>query len=340
MATKGTPRHVQRISNMGVIAGRAFVLVAVLAGSAEADEPQAAPPAPSAPTAPAPPAPATLAAPATPATPAPPAAPAASAAPATPAAETAPAPLGITASLAGTAQHQEEDQRTFMMVAAVQYTRPAGPRFFGRIGWVHADDGATSLSNPLIGASLPFSLPRSFGLDLHVFGTLPVGTGGGDDADPNALRASLMGTDWHGPMFAPNHLTAAGGAKLSFAHPPVFASLDASLYYLSRVRGEEIDPIGPSVTLTATKLIVAFAVSSRFSAYAGAAQIRYWGEPEFLQGSSPSARDDHYAFAGLEAGFVLGGQQVRPGLLYARAVDLPKSGRSFQLAELSVSISF
>lgn len=312
MATKGTPRHVQRISSMGVIAGRACVLVAVLAGSAGANAPQEAPPAP-----------------------------AAEPAPATPAAEAAPAPLGITASLTGTAQHQdqEDNERAFMMIAAAQYTRPAGPSFFGRIGWVHAG-GAASLSNLLLGASMPFSLPRSFGLELRVFGALPVGTGGGDDADPGALGASLTATDWHGPMFAPNHLTAAGGVKLSFAHPPLFAFLDASLYYMSRVRGEAIDPVGPSVTLTATKLVVAFAMSSRFSAYAGAAQTRYWGEPEFLQGSSPSARDDHYAFAGLEAGFVLGGQQVRPGLLYGRAVDSPKSGRSFQVAELSVSISF
>jgi hypothetical protein len=186
---------------------------------------------------------------------------------------------------------------------------------------------------------MPISLPRGFGLSVRALVVVPVGTGGGDDADPAVLRASLSGTDWNGPIFAPNHLTSSGGVRLSFGRGPLYAFFDTGLYYAKRVRGEEIDPVGPSVTFSATQLVAGIAPTSKLFLYAGAVQTRYWGHPEFL-GDNEAALDDHYAVLGLEATIDVGGRGLRPGLLIGRSVDAPKVGREFRILELSLAFGF
>jgi hypothetical protein len=257
-----------------------------------------------------------------------------------PAAKPKPKLLGITASLTGTYQRQVGDSRTSMLIGKVEYKRPRGPSFFAHLGWVQdAGADASAVSNLVLGGSMPISLPRGFGLTVRALVVVPVGTAGGDDADVGALRASLAGTDWNGPIFAPNHLTGSGGARLSFGRGPLYAFFDTGLYYASRVRGEGIDPVGPSVTFSASQLVAGIAPTSALFLYAGAVQTRYFGHPEFL-GDNPAALDDHYAVLGLEATIDVGGRSLRPGLLVGRAVDAPKVGREFRIVELSLAFGF
>ena len=139
----------------------------------------------------------------------------------------------LTVSITGSGQHQNVEQRgqsTLVLIASAEYTRPGGPTFFGRLGWVYDDKAAaTSLSNVQLGASMPFSLPRAFSVTVRAFTILPINTGGGNDADPASLRASLAATDWNSTMFSPNHLTIGTGARLSYSHAPLFAYVDSSL---------------------------------------------------------------------------------------------------------------
>jgi hypothetical protein len=323
----------------------ALALAAIAAGPAAADEP--VPPAPAAPDAPdataapdaAPAAPAP--APDTPPAPAPsPPVPAPDAPPSTPA--PAPdAPLGITASLTGSLQLQDEDdQRTTLMVASVTYTRPRWPSLYARLGWVHDTAAAASgVSDLLLGASRPFALPRSFKLEPRFAVILPIGSGRGNDADPSVMRALVIGTDWGGPMFAPNHLTLSAGLRLSFSRGRLFALADAALNRAMRVAGEDLDPLGPTVTFSPSKLVVGAAVSAAFAVYGGVAETRYWGSPGFVE-ADPPARDDHYAFVGVDWTHDLGGKQLQIGLLYSLAFDPPKSRRDFQVAEISTALSF
>jgi hypothetical protein len=266
-----------------------------------------------------------------------------SAAPAASATREQPAPLGISVSFTGSGQYQRvEDsaERTLVLLAGAEYTRPGGPTFFGRLGWVYDDRAsASSLSNIQLGASMPFSLPRAFTLTARALTVLPVSTGGGNGADPGALSASLAATDWNGTMFSPNHLTIAAGARLAYAHQPLFAYADSSINQTFRVRGKEIDPIGPSVLFSSSKVVVGGNLSPMLSISGGASQTRYWGTVRFL-GDDPAERDDYYVFAGLDATLELKGRQVRPGLLYARAVDVPKSRRDLQVIDVSVAVGF
>lgn len=313
-----------------------LALVAIAAGPAAADEP--VPPVPDAPdAAPAPPA----LAPETPPAPSPPV-PAPDAPPSTPTPAPAPdAPLGITASLTGSLQLQDEDdQRTTLFVASVTYTRPRWPSFYARLGWVHDTAAAASgVSDLVLGASRPFALPRSFKLAPRFAVILPIGSGRGNDADPSVMRALVIGTDWGGPMFAPNHLTLSAGLRLSWSRGRLFALADAVLNRATRVAGEALDPIGPTVTFSPSKLVVGAAVSAAFAVYGGVAETRYWGSPGFVK-ADPTARADHYAFVGVDWTRDLGGKKLQIGLLYSLALDPPKSRRDFQVAEISTALSF
>jgi len=255
-----------------------------------------------------------------------------------PAQAKAPAPLGVTLTLTSTAQLQDVDQRTLMFVANGSYTLSSGVSVFGRLGWVndHGADGS-AVANFLIGASMPIALPGPFGLTVRAVVTPPVGTGGGRDADPAALRASLMATDWGGPMFAPNHLSLGVGARLSFGHPPVFAFVDSILYSATRLRGGGVDPLGPSVAFSATQAVVGY-IASAFVFYGGLAQTRYWGNPQFL-GNAAADHDDVYGVGGV--GWTHAGDKpLHLGLLYGRSVDSPKTDRNFQIFELSIAVDF
>jgi hypothetical protein len=252
----------------------------------------------------------------------------------------APRPMGITASLTGTTQYQDVEQRTAMLLAHVEYTRVSPWTFYARLGWVRdAQAGASSLSNALVGAWYAIALPRGVALSARGIAVVPVGTGGGDGADPGALRASLMATDWNGPLFAPNHLTGGAGLRLAYGRGAAFALLESTLYHARRVRGETVDPLGPTVTFTATKLGLGVATATGVSWLGGVAQTRYWGDPEFL-GDRAAARDDHYAFVAVEAPIGLTRRPLRPGLLIARAIDAPKADLDFHLVEVSLAFSF
>src|SRR5262249_46995199 len=63
--------------------------------------------------------------------------------------------------------------------------------------------GAWGFANPQISVALAHML-GPLQLDGLAGITLPIGSGGGDRADPATLNAMLASTDWGGPMFAPD----------------------------------------------------------------------------------------------------------------------------------------
>jgi len=248
-------------------------------------------------------------------------------------------PLGISTAITTTGQLQGGDQRTVMVVGSVAYATSNKMTVFGKAGWIQDHLAhASSVSNVLLGATMALPLPAPIGLDVRVLTVLPVGSAGGDAADPAELRASLAGTAWGGPLFAPDHVAVSAGMKLSAHKGPVFAFVDSGLYSLTRVRGAMVDPIGPAVSFSATKGLVGANLAS-WTVMGGAAQTRYWGKPDFL-GTNPNERDDWFALAGAgwSAASIAHGLHV--SALYGRAVDKPKVTTHFQIAELAVGLDF
>jgi hypothetical protein len=248
-------------------------------------------------------------------------------------------PLGLATAITTTGQLQGGDQRTLMVVGSVAYAASNKMTVFGKVGWIQDHlANASSVSNVLLGATMALPLRAPIGLDVRVLTVLPVGSAGGDAADPAELQASLAGTSWGGPLFAPDHVAVSAGVKLSAHAGPVFAFVDTGLYSLTRVRGAMVDPIGPAVSFSATKGVVG-ANLARWTLMGGAAQTRYWGKPDFL-GTNPNERDDWFALAGVAWTMASIAHGLHVSALYGRAVDKPKVTTHFQIGELAVELEF
>src|SRR5215510_3672564 len=75
-------------------------------------------------------------------------------------------------------------------------------------------DGAWGFANPQLTVDVAFA-PGPLHLDAIAGSTVPIGSGGGDQASATTRDAMLSGTDWGGPMFAPNHIDLFEGMKLA-----------------------------------------------------------------------------------------------------------------------------
>jgi len=237
------------------------------------------------------------------------------------------------------------DQTTTLTIvsASRDLTRRLG--LFGRIGMVRdrsAIEGpAWGVSNPATGATLKISTRDRLQLAV-VFGTtLPLGSGGGDrPGRPQALRAMLNGTDWGGAMFGPNHIDVFEGFRVAASVGKTTLRVRSTLHPARRVRGGRSDTLGRWVIFASSAASIAYAPVRRWTVFGELSETRYLNRPAFL-GDDPAKRSDHYAVAGLAFDVRLGaGRHLQPTLSVARAVDAPKNGRAFRLAELEVQLSF
>jgi hypothetical protein len=253
---------------------------------------------------------------------------------------------GVTLSLSQASVWQRlPDQRTDLTVLTGSYDLNSSWTLFGRIGMVGdrstIHPRAWGFANPSVGATVAWDLVAHLRLGLILGTTVPIGSGGGDGAahsDP--LRAMLNGTDWGGPMFGPNHLDVFEGFTL-VARPGRFTlRLKSTLHPAIRVRAPKTDGLGPRVIFTSSGLMASYSMADKLSVFAEFAETRVLNRPVFLD-PDPSYRSDHYGIAGVAADFRRGATtRLQPTLIYARAVDAPKSGRHFHLLELDLQVSF
>jgi len=216
---------------------------------------------------------------------------------------------------------------------------------FARLGFVDdrssVEPGAWGVSNPQVGAVFRRRLSEHVRLSLIGGTTVPVGSGGGDaPPHPGALRAMLNGTDWGGPMFGPDHLDVFEGFRLAASARGFTVRLRSTLHPAVRVRGAKTDPLGPRVIFTSSGLLAGYAPGPRLSLFTELAETRFLNTPPFLV-DAPDARVDRYAVAGVSLDLRMGANRsLQPTLSLAKAVDAPKTRRSFRLVELELAFSF
>ncbi len=199
---------------------------------------------------------------------------------------------------------------------------------------------AWGIANPVVGAVFRFRLSEHVLLSLLGGTTVPVGSGGGDGpARPETLRAMLNGTDWGGPMFGPDHLDVYEGFRLTGSARGFTLRLRSTLHPAVRVRGAKTDPLGPRVIFTSSGLLAGYAPGRRVSVFAELAETRFLNTPPFLV-DTPDARVDRYAVAGVSLDLRLGANRfLQPTLSLAKAIDAPKTRRSFRLVEVELVLT-
>jgi hypothetical protein len=252
----------------------------------------------------------------------------------------APPPVGVSGTLASSlVLRGNPAQSTLITILSGSYQWTPAFSTFARVGAVHNtsrdEASATGLANPALGASLQFDLGEHFKVGGLSGATIPIGSGGGNAPAPAALRAWTNSVDWGGAMFAVNHVDVFNGVRGAFAYDRLTVALESTLHELIRVRGEATDPIGAAATVTSTMATVSYAVHPKLTLSSALAETRFWNTPPYIL-ESPDSRTDYFFIAGVSTSVKLGALEIDPGLLYARALDLPLSSQKFQVLELDL----
>lgn len=254
-------------------------------------------------------------------------------------------PVGMSLSLSTTLQKlSHEPQETVLSVLTASYDLSSRWGVFARLGFVNNDpasgEAAQGMSNPALGITYGLPLNDRFRMGFTLGTVLPLGSGGGNNPDPAVLDAMLTATDWGGPMFGPNHLTPYAGVSVTHSSGPLTVRLRSTLYDANRIKGKKTDPLGSTVTFTSSGLLADYSIGDRMSVFTELAQTYYLNTPPWVAADA-SARGDHYLAGGVSFNFKLAnGRRFEPSLLYAEAIDQPKTRRTFRLLELGTRFSF
>ncbi len=254
-----------------------------------------------------------------------------------------PAPVGISGLLSNSlVLRGNPAESTLITVLSAGYSWTPALSTFVRIGSVHNassdTSSATGLANPALGASLQFPIGKHFIVGGTSGLTLPIGSGGGNGPSAAAFRAWNNSIDWGGAMFAVDHLDIFNGVRASFAAGALTVQFESILHELVRVRGEAIDPIGAAASVTGTTATVSYAVIPRLTLSTALSETRFWNTPVYIT-QSPDSRVDYFFSAGASTSLKLGALDLTPGLVYARALDLPLATSRFQVLEADIGFS-
>lgn len=202
---------------------------------------------------------------------------------------------------------------------------------------------ATTLSNPLVGVL--YAPEVVSGLRLGLFGAVvfPVGMGGGaspNDADRAQLRsASAARSSMDAALFAVNYLTFAAGPQVAYVAGGLTVQAEATLFWLGRTRGEDIERDPSRVNLT-TGAHVGYAVLPWLVPSVELRHQRFLSSPLAVR-QDPASRDTTTFAVGIRttlraATHVL----LRPGIAYTEPLDDPLRGRDLRVVQLDVPIVF
>ncbi len=240
-----------------------------------------------------------------------------------------------------------------MLLASAKVTPSLAPLL--RLGFVQNDapgatpDG-TSVVNPLVGLTWG---RRLGGLRVAAFvaGTVPIGQGGGDKPDAGAAGANTAGlrarSGMDNAMFAVNYFTAIGGADVAYVDHKLTVQLEVTLFELMRVRGEHAAGSTDGTRTNSTAgLHVGYFVLSKLSLGGELRYQRWLSKPtQLVMGNrvdiSDAAKDTVTVAVGPRLHLPLGrGMVFRPGISYARGLDQPLRGASYNMVQVDLPISF
>src|SRR5260221_822352 len=235
---------------------------------------------------------------------------------------------------------------TVASMLAVSYKATASLAPLVRFGVVHdsppTGDAGTAFINPALGATYAIPLGPELRLARFLGVTVPVGGGGGNTPD-KATRAALGAgiaarSSFDNAMFAVNYFTVFPGVDLAFVSGGFTAQVEATIFQLTRVRGDLVDKDSSRTNFT-TGLHVGYFVIPMLSF---GAELRYqaWLANPTLPDGDP--RRDTATFAvGPRFHFKLGDTQwLRPGISYGRALDEPMTDRKYNIVQLDIPFAF
>jgi len=205
--------------------------------------------------------------------------------------------------------------------------------------------GAMTMSNPLFG--LLYGKPLAPAVKLGIYGaiTLPLGSGGGDTPDPARVATNKAGiaarSSMDNAMFAVNDHALIGGADLAYVKGGLTVQAEFTVFQLTRVRGEDIQPDAHKTNFT-SGVHAGYFATPWLSLGAELRYQRWLSTPKAVANdASGASRDNMTAAAGVRGHIKLSGKRwLRPGLAYTRPIDDPMSGRGYDIIQVDVPLAF
>ncbi len=226
-----------------------------------------------------------------------------------------------------------------------------------RLGFVQNDapgtaPGGSSFVNPIVGLTYARRV-ASIRWALFAGTTIPVGAGSGDHPDAGVAAANTAGlqarSGMDNAMFAVNYFTGIVGADAAYVDRKLTVQVEATLFQLLRVHGDDAGAASTDAARTNSTMGVhlGYFVLPMLS-FGGELRYQRWlTTPTKLNTMGvkvdiPEANMDTTTVAiGPRAHFSIGkGMWLRPGISYARALDQPLAGSSYNMLQIDVPVIF
>jgi hypothetical protein len=223
---------------------------------------------------------------------------------------------------------------------------PPDGAMVGKAPMMKPAESASSLLNPVIGATYLFKLSPEFRFATFLGVTLPVGAGGGTKPDlqqalADAPRGVLARSAMDNAMFAVDYFAVFPGLDLAYVSHGVTVQLEATLFQLERMRGQGTGPGADAARTNLTSgLHVGYFFIPELSAGAELRYQRWLSTPAAVKADRPS-RDTVSMAIGVRAHMKLSDTMwLRPGIAYARGLDDPMSKQGYNILQLDVPVIF
>jgi hypothetical protein len=213
-------------------------------------------------------------------------------------------------------------------------------------------DSATGFLNPVVGATYALKFGPTWKLGLFLGLTVPVGSGGGDDAKPKAKAANAAGiparSAMDNAMFAVNDFVVFPGVGLAYTNAGFTAQVEATVLQLTQVRGGEKAQPDDSRTNFTTGLHLGYFIVPMLSIGGEIRHQRWLSTPKGVEADEALADDaqmglcDTTTFAvGPRFHFKLSDSVwFRPGVAFAMPVDKPMSKSKYKIVQLDLPVAF
>lgn len=204
------------------------------------------------------------------------------------------------------------------------------------------DSSGVTLVNPAFGATWSQQLNDDFRLALFLGLTAPIGMGGGNSPDPVDAATTRAGvfarSSMDNAMFAVNDFTVFPGVGLSWNRGPVTAQVEATVFQLTRVRGEEVQKDASRTNFTSGLHLGWFP----HPVVSIGAELRYqrWLSTPVAVEANPELRDTLTVAAGPRLHLKAGGLTFRPGVALALPLDDPMRKQDYTIVQLDIPVAF
>jgi hypothetical protein len=217
-------------------------------------------------------------------------------------------------------------------------------------------DSAVNFINPVIGGTYAIKPAKPLRLAFFLGVTVPVGSGGGDDAKPEKIAANAAGirarSAMDNAMFAVNDFTIFPGVDFAYVAGGFTAQIEATVLQLTRVKGDKQPAMGlpknpdKSKTNFTMGVHVGYFLTPFLSVGAEWRHQRWLSTPKSVEtdeaSMNPQGTRDTSTFAvGPRFHFKLSDSVwFRPGVAFAMATDSPMEKAEYKIVQLDLPIAF